>query len=162
MKAADVMVSSVISVRSDSTVQEVADVLLRNRISGVPVVGPDGALVGIVSEGDLIRRPEAGTLRRPSWWLALLGSKEELASEYVKSHSRKVADVKPHAIGCPFTLIAIPGFEALANYKAPYVHGETKEVAVEAVKANPQKYSHIFQVDPPESYYGKMFLLFSF
>jgi len=93
MKAADVMVSSVISVRSDSTVQEVADVLLRNRISGVPVVGPDGALVGIVSEGDLIQRPEAGTLRRPSWWLALLGSKEEFASEYIKSHSRKVADV---------------------------------------------------------------------
>jgi CBS domain-containing protein len=93
MKAADVMVSSVISVRSDATVQEVADVLLKNRISGVPVIGPEGELVGIVSEGDLIRRPEAGTLRRPSWWLALIGSKEELASEYIKSHSHRVADV---------------------------------------------------------------------
>jgi CBS domain-containing protein len=93
MKAADVMVSSVISVRSDSTVQEVADVLLKNRISGVPVVEPDGTLVGIVSEGDLIRRPEAGTLRRPSWWLTLLGSKEEQAFDYIKSHSRRVADV---------------------------------------------------------------------
>jgi CBS domain-containing protein len=93
MKAADVMVSSVISVRSDATVQEVADVLLKNRISGVPVIGLEGELLGIVSEGDLIRRPEAGTLRRPSWWLSLLGSKEELASEYIKSHSRKVTDV---------------------------------------------------------------------
>jgi CBS domain-containing protein len=93
MKAADVMVSSVISVRSDATVQEVADVLLKNRISGVPVIGADGALVGIVSEGDLMRRPEAGTLRRPSWWLTLLGSREEQAFDYIKSHSRKVTDV---------------------------------------------------------------------
>jgi CBS domain-containing protein len=93
MKAADVMVSSVISVRSDATVQEVADVLLKHRISGMPVMGPNGELVGIVSEGDLMRRPEAGTVRRPSWWLTFLGSREELASEYIKSHSRKVADV---------------------------------------------------------------------
>jgi mono/diheme cytochrome c family protein len=50
MKAADVMVSSVISVRSDATVQEVADVLLKNRISDVPVMAA-GELVGIVSEG---------------------------------------------------------------------------------------------------------------
>lgn len=93
MKAADVMVSSVISVSADATVQEVADVLLKNRISGVPVIGSEGELVGVVSEGDLMRRPEAGTLRRPSWWLTLLGSKEEQAFDYIKSHSRKVADV---------------------------------------------------------------------
>jgi branched-chain amino acid transport system substrate-binding protein len=83
-----------------------------------------------------------------------------MTPEGTQAAFRKVADAKPQAIGCPFTLIAIPGFEALANYKAPYIHGETKEVAVEAVKANPQKYSHIFQVDPPESYYGKMFPVF--
>lgn len=67
MKAADVMVSNVISVGSQASVQEVADVLLRNGISGVPVIGPRGELVGIVSEGDLMRRPEAGTERRYSW-----------------------------------------------------------------------------------------------
>jgi CBS domain-containing protein len=98
MKAADVMVSSVISVRSDATVQEVADVLLKNRISGVPVIGSEGELVGIVSEGDLVRRPEAGTLRRSSWWLSLFGSNQELASEYIKSHSRKVADVMSQSV----------------------------------------------------------------
>jgi CBS-domain-containing membrane protein len=80
MKAADVMVSNVISVGSQASVQEVADVLLRNRISGAPVVGPQGELVGIVSEGDLMRRPEAGTERRPSWWLGLLTSSEGIAS----------------------------------------------------------------------------------
>ena len=90
MKAADVMVTNVISVGSQASVQEVAEVLLRNRISGVPVIGPQGELVGIVSEGDLMRRPEAGTERRHSWWLALLTSSEGMASDYIKSHSRKV------------------------------------------------------------------------
>jgi CBS domain-containing protein len=91
MKAADVMVSNVISVRSQASVQEVADVLLRNGISGV--IGPQGELVGIVSEGDLMRRPEADTERRYSWWLAMLTSSEGSASEYIKSHSRKAVDV---------------------------------------------------------------------
>jgi CBS domain-containing protein len=93
MKAADVMVSNVISVGLQAPVQEVAEVLLRNRISGVPVIGPQGELVGIVSEGDLMRRPEAGTERRHSWWLDLLTSSQGLASDYIKSHSRKVVDV---------------------------------------------------------------------
>jgi CBS domain-containing protein len=93
MKAADVMVSSVISVAQEASVQEVAELLLRNRVSGVPVLGPQGELVGIVSEGDLMRRAEAGTERRHSWWLGLIASNEGLASEYIKSHSRKVTDV---------------------------------------------------------------------
>jgi CBS domain-containing protein len=93
MKAADVMVSNVISVGPQASVQEVADLLLRNRISAAPVIGPEGELVGIVSEGDLMRRPEVGTERRQSWWLSLLTSSEAMASDYIKSHSRKVVDV---------------------------------------------------------------------
>jgi len=93
MKAADVMVSKVITVGVDASVGEVATILLSNHISGVPVVDEKGELVGIVSEGDLMRRPETGTTRRPSWWLALLSSDRSSAGEYIKSHSRKVADV---------------------------------------------------------------------
>ena len=93
MKAADIMVSNVISIGSQAPVQEVADLLLRNGISAAPVIGPQGELVGIVSEGDLMRRPEAGTERRQSWWLSLLTSSEAMASDYIKSHSRKVVDV---------------------------------------------------------------------
>jgi CBS domain-containing protein len=92
MKAADVMVSEVITVAPDASVHEVAEILLANRISALPVVGVDGELVGIVSEGDLIRRIESETERRPSRWLALLMGNRGLAAEFVKSHALKVAD----------------------------------------------------------------------
>jgi CBS domain-containing protein len=87
------MVSSVITVGVNASIGEVAAILLNNNISGAPVVGEKGELVGIVSEGDLIRRPETGTSKRHSWWLELLSNERTLAAEYVKSHSRKVADV---------------------------------------------------------------------
>jgi CBS-domain-containing membrane protein len=93
MKAADVMVSNIITVGVDASVGEVAAILLNNHISAAPVVDEKGELVGIVSEGDLIRRPEIGTAKRHSWWLELISNKWASATEYVKSHSRKVADV---------------------------------------------------------------------
>ncbi len=93
MNAADVMVSPVITVGPDATVQEVADILLRNRISAVPVLSQQGKILGIVSEGDLLRRVESGTQRHRSWWLELLTTKFTLRDEYVKSHSRKVTDI---------------------------------------------------------------------
>src|SRR6266496_1913820 len=93
MKASDVMVSNVITVGPDATVPEVAELLLRHRISAVPVVGASGEILGIVSEGDLINRPETQTTHRRSWWLDALASNAVLAAEYVKSHSRKAADV---------------------------------------------------------------------
>jgi CBS domain-containing protein len=93
MKAADVMATNVITVRLDTPVATIAEVLLANRISAVPVVNDKDVLVGIVSEGDLIHRVEAGTERHRSWWLELLTGKETLAHEFVMSHARKAADV---------------------------------------------------------------------
>jgi CBS-domain-containing membrane protein len=93
MKATDVMVSNVITVDVNATVGDTAAILLNNHISGAPVVDEKGGLVGIVSEGDLMRRPEIGTARRRSWWLELISTKWASANEYIKSHSRKVADV---------------------------------------------------------------------
>jgi CBS-domain-containing membrane protein len=98
MKAADVMVSNVITVHMDTPVAKVAEVLLASRISAVPVVDDKDAIVGIVSEGDLIHRVEAGTERRRSWWLELLAGKETLAHEFVKSHARKAADVMTRSV----------------------------------------------------------------
>jgi CBS domain-containing protein len=93
MKAADVMAIKVITVRPDTPVATIAEVLLANRISAVPVVNDKDVLVGIVSEGDLIHRVEAGTERHRSWWLQLLTGKEILAHEFVMSYGRKAADV---------------------------------------------------------------------
>ena len=93
MKAADVMISNVITVGVDASIGEVAAILLNNHISAAPVVDENGELVGIVSEGDLIRRPEIGTSERHSWWLELISNEWASATECIKSHSRKVADV---------------------------------------------------------------------
>jgi CBS domain-containing protein len=93
MKARHIMVSPVITVKPSATVQEVAKLLLERRISGVPVVDDQGKIVGIVSEGDLMHRAEAGTERRHSWWLQGFMGDEALAAEYVRAHAHKVADV---------------------------------------------------------------------
>lgn len=93
MKARDVMVSPVVTVKPSATVKEVARLFLRRQISAVPVVDEQGKLVGIVSEGDLLHRAEIGTERGRSWWLVLLAKDRALAADYIKAHGRKVEDV---------------------------------------------------------------------
>jgi CBS-domain-containing membrane protein len=93
MKAADIMVSNVITVTPEHSVRDVSQLLLTHRISGVPVLDSAGNLVGIVTESDLMRRAETGTEHNRSWWLRLLMGRDGLAGEYVKEHSRRVADV---------------------------------------------------------------------
>lgn len=93
MKARDVMVSPVLTIQPNASVRDVAKILLQHRVSAVPVVDGNGKLVGIVSEGDLLRRVESGTVKQRSWWLRLLAGEETLAAEYAKSHARKIADV---------------------------------------------------------------------
>jgi CBS domain-containing protein len=98
MKAADVMSTNVITVGPDASVQNIARILLSYRISAVPVVADDGALLGIVSEGDLIHHADAGTARKPSWWLDLVADNRGLAAEYIKSHARRAADLMTHPV----------------------------------------------------------------
>jgi len=93
MKAHDVMVSPVVTVKPSATVKDVAKLFLERRISAVPVVTGQGKLVGIVSEGDLVHRAEIGTEQRRSWWLLLLAEDQELAADYIKAHGRKIEDV---------------------------------------------------------------------
>jgi CBS domain-containing protein len=93
MNARDVMVSPVITVKPYSSVKEVAKTLLEKHISAVPVVDDAGTLVGIVSEGDLMHRFEAGTERRYSPWIRLIAGDASLPANYIKAHARKVADV---------------------------------------------------------------------
>ena len=86
------MTSPVISVGPETPVHEIATLLLKHRISGVPVV-EHGRLIGFVSEGDLLHRQEIGTERRPgSWWLRLF-SVSGSAEDYVKSHASRARDI---------------------------------------------------------------------
>jgi CBS domain-containing protein len=93
MKAADMMTSNLVTTSPDTSVRDAAWTMLTYRISALPVVDHEGKLVGIVSEGDLLYRVEAGTERHRSWWRRFNASAEVLASEFVKAHARKVADV---------------------------------------------------------------------
>jgi len=93
MKAADIMTTKVVTVAADATAQEAAAQMLRHRVSALPVVDQSGKLIGIVSEGDLMRRGELGTERERSWWLELLTSNRTLATDYAKAHGRKVSEV---------------------------------------------------------------------
>ena len=70
MQARDVMTVNVISVREDTPIHEVVSLLLKHRISAVPVVDAAQRVVGIVSEGDLLRPEGASSAeRRRPWWL---------------------------------------------------------------------------------------------
>jgi CBS domain-containing protein len=97
MYAKDVMTTEVITVTPETTVQELARILSEKTISGAPVVDAGGNIVGVVTEGDLVRRAETGTERRAkrrrSWWLDSLAADEEAAREYVKAHGRTVNDI---------------------------------------------------------------------
>jgi len=93
MQAKDIMTSPPITVAPNMSVQDVARCLLEHAISAVPVVDEAGDLLGIVSEGDLMRRPEAHTDRQPSWWLAFFAAPEEQAADYLKVHGRRARDV---------------------------------------------------------------------
>jgi CBS domain-containing protein len=93
MNAADVMTTHVITVTPESSIEEAAKLMLQYRISGLPVLDQKGELVGMVTEGDFLRRSETATERRRPRWLEFILGPGRLASEYVQAHGRKIADV---------------------------------------------------------------------
>ncbi|MBV9375072.1 MAG: CBS domain-containing protein [Alphaproteobacteria bacterium] len=93
MKAADLMTSFVVTVRPDATIEYAAQLMLQYRISGLPVTDSDGAVLGIVTESDLLRRAETGTDKRHARWVSLFIGPGRLAQEYVHTHARKVGEV---------------------------------------------------------------------
>lgn len=93
MQAVDVMTTKLVTVEAETSVREIAQLMLQCRISAVPVVDRDQRILGIVSEGDLMRRPENETDQRPAWWLESILSTRDQAEDYVKAHGRKASDV---------------------------------------------------------------------
>lgn len=93
MRAYQIMTHRLTTVRVDTPIAKAAELMLEKRVSGLPVVDAKGHLVGIVSEGDFLRRGEIGTRHRRSGWLEFFVGPGKLASEFVKEEGRTVGDV---------------------------------------------------------------------
>jgi CBS-domain-containing membrane protein len=98
MKASDIMTRKVKTVSPDTRVGDVAKTMIERQVSGVPVIDKGRRVVGIVTEGDLLRRAELGTERRRSWWLELLTDESQQAADFVKSRGLKAADVMTRSV----------------------------------------------------------------
>lgn len=93
MKASDVMTRRIVSVGPETAIEDAADLMLKHRISGLPVLDASRRLVGIVTEGDFLRRAETGTERRRPRWLEFIRGPGAAADDYVRARGRKVDDV---------------------------------------------------------------------
>jgi CBS domain-containing protein len=93
MRAHQIMTRPVITVVPETPIVEAANIMLQRHVSGLPVVNSAGHLVGIISEGDFIRRSEIGTQRQRGRFLKfILGSGKE-ATDFVHEHGRKIAEI---------------------------------------------------------------------
>jgi hypothetical protein len=103
LKARDVMSRDVVTVSPEETVLHAVRIMLQRKFSGLPVVDAAGALVGIVSEGDLLRRAETGTVRRRPRWVELLAGPGGLAGEYAHAADGRALrlDPEPRALLLP-------------------------------------------------------------
>jgi CBS domain-containing protein len=93
VKARDIMSVKVITVSPSTPVHELAALMVEKHVSGLPVVNDDGTVVGIVSEGDLLRRPEIDTEKHRRRWASFFAGADEQAREFAKSHAKRAADV---------------------------------------------------------------------
>ncbi len=93
MKAADIMTTDVVTIGKEASVPEAIQLMLDHHISGLPVVDRQNRLIGIVTEGDFLRRAELDTERQRPRWLEYVLSDAALVGDYVKSHARVVEAV---------------------------------------------------------------------
>ncbi len=93
MQVEAVMSSPVVGIEPSASIADAVGIMLSRKISGLPVIRGDGTLVGIVSEGDFLRRGELGTKRKRSRWLEFLVSPGKIADEYVHANGRRVEEV---------------------------------------------------------------------
>ncbi len=93
MRAHQIMTRRVLTVVAGSSIVQAANIMLKNHVSGLPVVDRTGKLVGILSQGDFIRRAEIGTQRKRARWLKILLGPGTVASDFVHERGRKVEEV---------------------------------------------------------------------
>jgi CBS domain-containing protein len=112
MRAHHIMTKFVVTVTPESTILEAAKIMLQMHVSALPVLDSAGKLVGIVSEGDFIRRSEIGTQRKRGRWLRFLLGPGQTATDFVHEHGRKVSEVMTPE---PFTITEDTTLEEIVN-----------------------------------------------
>jgi CBS domain-containing protein len=100
MLARDIMTSPVITIEPSASIGEAVDLMLSRHISGLPVVLANGTLVGMITEGDFLRRGELGTEQKRSRWLEFFLSPGKAADEYVRAHGRKIEEIMSDNVVC--------------------------------------------------------------
>jgi CBS domain-containing protein len=93
MRAHQIMSRLVITITPETTIVEAANTMLQRHVSGLPVVDAAGKLVGIISQGDFLRRSEIGTQRKRGRWLKFILGPGKSATDFVHEHGRKVAEI---------------------------------------------------------------------
>src|SRR5580693_8256344 len=93
MRAHQIMTRQVITIAVDAPIVDAANIMLDKHISGLPVVDEAGKLVGIVSQGDFIRRAEIGTQRKRGRWLKFFVGPGTAASDFVRERGRRVGEI---------------------------------------------------------------------
>jgi CBS domain-containing protein len=94
--AAEIMTSPVITVAPETSVADIVALLAGKRISAVPVCGPEGALAGIVTEGDVLMPFRELVRQRRNWWLEILAEGEQPSQaflDYLRRDTRTAADI---------------------------------------------------------------------
>jgi len=124
MRAIDVMVRDVVTVRPDTEVAEAIKLLTEHDVSALPVLDQAGDLVGILSEADLIRRAEIGTETHRPWWSEAMTGASTLAEEFAKSHGKKVGEVMTYGV------ISVTEETPLAEIAARFERRRIKRVPV--------------------------------
>lgn len=128
MQVKDIMTKNVISVQTDDEVLRAARLMLQYHISGLPVLDSHGTLVGIVTEGDFLRRDELGTERQRSRWLELIVGPGKLAQEYVHAAGRKIEEImtpEPYTVGEDDSLEQVVELMERHHIKRlPVMHGD--------------------------------------
>jgi len=124
MRAIDVMVRNVVTVHPETEVTEAIKLLAEHDFSALPVVDANGKLVGMLSEGDLLHRVEIGTEKRHPRWLESLAGASTLATEFAKSHGKKVSEVMTEGV------VAVGEDTPLAEIAAIFERNRIKRVPV--------------------------------
>ncbi len=93
MIAADLMSRSVVAISPDAPLAQAIQLMTDRRVSGLPVIDAEGRAVGMLTEGDLLRRVETGTEGKAPGWFASFFFPGQQAERYVHTHGRRVAEV---------------------------------------------------------------------